>query len=232
GCVCLDFNSWLSSYGNKAFYMNRTERFVNGKFLSSNYRKKPFEKSFAHVPFDPPYQLKWLDTNIQYLKLTNFNASDENKVISKQFYNSIKDSLTASNLIVDLRNNGGGYYSISSQFLNLLRRYADPGKIYALLNYKTVSNAEQFSIKLKDIGNVTLLGEQTMGRIAYGHNYGTKFTLPSKKFMITPTDLGGEPKDVVYEAVGIPVNIILDQSKDWIEQVKVIIQQKSKISNN
>lgn len=220
------FHTWIAGLVNKNFSFNRIVRFQNSNLDGTGLKKFPRKKTFDHLAQQPNFELKQLDKDIQYLKLTNFKVSDQNMAAAQAFNSSIKDSLTAPNLIVDLRDNGGGAYAVSTRFLNLLRLYVNPGKIFLLINYNTVSNAEQFTIKVKSLKGVTILGNTTMGRVTYGQNYGRRYALPSGKFSIVPTDMGGEAVDLKYEGIGIVPDVFLDPDKDWIEQVKVIIREK------
>ncbi|CAM9540395.1 unnamed protein product, partial [Discosporangium mesarthrocarpum] len=42
------------------------------------------------------------------------------------------------------------------------------------------SNAEQTTIRFRNIKSTVHLGERTYGAVAYGHNYGNTFTSPSR----------------------------------------------------
>ncbi|MFN9803346.1 MAG: hypothetical protein ACK54Y_05925 [Bacteroidota bacterium] len=87
------------------------------------------------------------------------------------------------------------------------------------MNRKTVSNNEQFVIRLKKYNNVTLFGEDTEGMITYGSNYGRQIPLKSKGLFVYPTDMRGLKKDLQYETIGIRPNVYLSKDSDWIEQV-------------
>ncbi|PHR69771.1 MAG: hypothetical protein COA67_09430 [Lutibacter sp.] len=122
--------------------------------------------------------------------------------------------------MVDLRNNGGGNKKLSDPFLKLLK-----GKnVFIITNSFTVSNAEQFTVKLKKIKNALHLGQVTMGAISYGMNYGYDYLTPSGSFRILPTDMDFH-KFIKYEGKGITPDIALSFDKDWIEQTLEIINK-------
>jgi C-terminal processing protease CtpA/Prc len=122
-------------------------------------------------------------------------------------------------ILLDLRNNNGGGFVISRPFLNLFKRYSKKNEIKVLINRNTVSNAEQFVIRLKKRKKVSLYGEDTEGMVTYGSNYGRQIPLKSKGLFVYPTDMKGLKKDLQYETIGISPNIYLSKDSDWIEQV-------------
>ena len=114
-----------------------------------------------------------------------------------------------------MRNNGGGGYKTSRQFITFLKNFQ--GKVYIIQNGSTVSNAEQFIITLKEKEHIKTLGETTKGTITYGSNYGKTLTLPSNRFLFYPTDMRGLKKELAFESIGIKPDITLNPFKDdWI----------------
>ncbi len=197
------------------------DRFVNGEFKSSNWQKHPSENDFYNAGFPKEkYAEKKLNENCTYIKLGSFSSSNQGIAEATDFYNRIKDSLKTKNLIVDLRNNSGGGNKTSSQFYKLLKKFH--GNIYVLVNFYTVSNAEQFAVKMKALKNVTLLGDNTRGMITYGRNYPEDMETPSKKFRIYFSDLKDNWKKYLrYEGTGIKPDVYLSPNEDWIEQALI-----------
>jgi len=145
---------------------------------------------------------------------------------SNEFYDSIKNLLTASNLILDLRNNDGGANKVSKKFLQLIRQYTKNGKVYILVNNGTLSQGEIFTLQVKQLQNVTILGQTTKGMLTYGNNYGKREKLTSNSFEVYITDMKGDKRLIPYENYGINPDIILLDTKDWIEQTIEIIRKK------
>jgi len=131
-------------------------------------------------------KFKMLENNIGYIKILNFG---KNSV--PEFYNAINDLLTkgANKLILDLRNNPGGFLEsaviISSWFLpkgdkvviedfggkspQRIHRSLGPGilsnlPLVVLVNRGSASASEILAGALRDNLNVKILGEKTFGK--------------------------------------------------------------------
>lgn len=192
--------------------------FRNGMFTNLDLRK---EKAYSQAEFWSlePFIYKRISPKAQYLYLGNFQSSDRNLNIAREFYEEIKDSLTASNLIVDLRGNAGGGEPCSKQFLKLIKRYASNGMVHVLVNRFVKSEAERFTLALKGSKNVKVYGETTAGMIAYGKEFGDMVSLPSGRFKVYNTDMKGSANYLQYEEIGVMPDVLLDNTSNWIEQV-------------
>lgn len=210
----LDYISLQNS--NRGFVLLRNLKLTNGNFRQLNlYRTgKPIFNNL--VVGKDNFEFKHLTNDVDYLRLSSFYSSNTNIAVATKFLLSVKDSIHAPNLIVDVRNNSGGGFRTSQQFINFLCRYK--GKVFILQNEKTASNAEKFIVRLKDNRNVTTLGETTVGTLTYGSNYGKTLSFPNHKFYFYPTD-SSDKIDFKYENVGIVPQVILDPfTEDWILQ--------------
>jgi hypothetical protein len=209
----------------KAFVYSENDKFKQGRFHHYSLRKLNYI-SYSEFWSNKPYLFKRLEPDLHYLYLGNFNSSTENLKTAGDFYNSIKDSLNAPYLIVDLRGNSGGWTKCSDQFFSLIKKYSKAGKVYVLINGYVLSDGERFTLQLKSLNNVKVFGETTAGQIAYGSNYGKAPTLPSGRFKIYPTDMK-DGSFLQYEERGVEPDVYLNNQSDWIEQLKQIIAQKS-----
>lgn len=198
-------------------------------FSEAIYSKRINENDFTNLPKSTQdFKLVTIESGIQYVYMKHFSADINKMRKSKEFYDSIKNLLTEPNLILDLRNNEGGANKVSKKFLDLLKQYTKKGKVFVLINNGTLSQGEIFTLQLLELKNVKTLGQTTKGMLTYGSNYGNRTKLPSGSFEAYLTDMKGKgaKKLLPYENYGIQPDIILTDTKDWIEQTIEIIRKK------
>jgi len=202
---------------------------VNSYFYTSEniYTKVIRETDYINLPrsiYD--FHFNSISPDIQYLHIKHFSADNIAMQKSQSFFDSIKNSLTAPNLIIDLRNNEGGASKVSKKFFNLIKQYVKAGRVYVLVNNGTVSRGEIFTLQLKKLNNVKVLGQTTQGMLTYGSNSGKREKLSSQAFEISITDMNGNKRLIPYENYGITPDITLTDDKDWIDQTIEIIRKK------
>ncbi|MCU0438791.1 MAG: S41 family peptidase [Raineya sp.] len=233
-------NQYKAIYGHpvhKNFILQPNEKYVNQTLVNSYFYSSYSQKTYSKLLNDqdyvnlskesPKYILKNVSHNTQYLLIKSFQGNHTNQQSLNQFYQSIKDSLTAPHLILDLRNNEGGSRKMSEPYLKLMKEYSKKGHIYILTNNGTLSQAEIFILRLKKIKNLTLVGQTTKGMLTYGSNYDARRKLPSGYYEIYITDMGGRDEYLKYEDIGIQPNILLTSNTDWIIQTLQIIAKKT-----
>jgi hypothetical protein len=212
---------------DKTFVLMRNERYVNQHLVKTMWTKQNSGPDFSNLPAQTPlFLFKNVSENTGYLRLGSFSANNSNMQAAKKFFLELKDKLSQPSLILDLRNNNGGANKTSNPFLKILKKYASSKKVYILINSRTISNAEQFTLKLSKTKNTIILGERSSGTIAYGSNYGKTLTLPSGRFRFYPTDMNFR-KYLPYEDQGIEPQIKLEYNSDWISQTKTIIAKST-----
>ncbi len=193
----------LKSPNELAVQLTSDLRSVNGDLhMSVNYNAptKTSKKSKRSVKIDQKgewtnygfQEIKVLDGNVGYLKINHFtnwnNFENAKKTITSSF-NTLRNS---DALIIDVRNNGGGFEEIVAYLISYLYdgepihlsdyyyRYEDTrsgvwttkdiqGKklpnipVYVLVNSRTGSAAESLAYMLKHLKRATVIGETTMG---------------------------------------------------------------------
>jgi hypothetical protein len=231
-------NYFKAIYGHpksKNFMLYAIEKYSHHGLVNSNFYSIPQTiytkviRSTDHInlPADIyDYHFKSMEPDIQYLHIKHFSAYKAAIQKADLFYDSIKHALTAPNLIVDLRNNEGGANKVSKNFLELIRDYAKKGNVYVLVNNGTLSQGEIFTLQLKQLPHVKVLGQTTKGMLVYGSNYGKREKLPSRAFEVYITDMNGDERLVPYENYGINPDIVLTDNRDWLEQTIEIIRKK------
>jgi hypothetical protein len=232
-------NLYKAIYGHpifKTFMLYPIEKYQNetlvNSFFYNSYSQTVYSKRLQQLDYvnlprsSSKFGFRNINNDVQYLLIKTFQRSSNSSQQSYKFYDSIKNELKASYLILDLRNNDGGAKQEMKKYYKLLKSYTKHRNIYILLNNGTLSQAEIFILKLKRLKNVTLIGQTTMGMLSYGSNYGKRIKLPSGRFEIYPTDMKGGKERLRYEDYGINPDILLSNDLDWIEQTLKIIQRK------
>jgi len=199
-----------------------TERIENGFFYFMGFQKDIAQKNYAtKTPSEDIYKREELSNGITYLKIGSFNSWNPTLTNAEKFYKSLEGSLNKRNLIIDLRNNGGGGDRNSNILYKLVRDYAKKNKVYVLINHRTVSNAEQFASKLSMLENCQLFGKRTNGTLAYEIK-DSNYTLPCNNFIAVLTSKK-HSKYLEFESKGIKPKFELDVETNWIEQLKTYI---------
>ncbi|WP_299989721.1 S41 family peptidase [uncultured Pontibacter sp.] len=212
----------------------RNQTLLNSQFYAygayNQYSKQQYQKDYVNIPIKASkFELKRVAADVQYLMIRSFQINEATRQQSQAFYESIKDSLTAANVILDLRNNEGGAPKEMLKYFKLLKSYSKKGNIYVLLNNETLSQAEIFTLKLMRLKNTTTAGQTTKGMLSYGSNYGKRVILPSGRYTLYITDTQNKRQFLAYEDYGIEPAIELEHESDWIGQIIERIREKNPI---
>lgn len=203
-----------------------TERIDDGLFHFIGFKKDDLEMNYAsEVLSEETYYRTELSDDITYLQIGSFNSWNPTLSEAERFYESLKGSLTKNNVILDLRNNGGGGDRNSDVLLKIIRKYARDNRVFVLVNHRTASNAEQFTYKLSKLKNSTILGQRTNGSLAYEVTEGS-VDLPCDNFIAVLTSKK-HPDYLEFESRGIDPDVHLNLEIDWITQLKNHIEKNS-----
>src|SRR5690606_23071504 len=124
---------------------------------------------------------------------------------AESFYETNLDKLTKENLIIDLRNNGGGSIKQAEPLLKSLKRNKTIQRIYVLINFKTASSAELVALALREDKRTILVGENSRGMLAYGYgnrSFSSKTNCSEFKVVLSTEESNREYGK--YEYIGIP----------------------------
>lgn len=210
-------NKRMISYG---------ERIENGVFLTMQFQKDNSiaNNSIALYP-ESTYLRKEISPEITYLKIGSFNSWNPTLSEADKFYESLEGTLTNKNIILDLRDNGGGGDRNSNGLYKVLKKYLKRNNVYVLVNHRTGSNAEQFAFKLKDFENCTILGDRTSGTAAY-EIVNSNYNLPCEDYVVVLTSKK-HSKYMKLESTGLEPDIKLAFDKDWLMQVQNYIESNN-----
>ena len=201
-----------------------SERIENGFFYFMGFQKDSTQIDYASKMLsDSTYYREELSDETTYLKIGSFSSWYPTLSDAENFYKTLEGNLNKSNLIVDLRNNGGGGDRNSDILYNVLKDYAKKNKIYVLINHRTFSNAEQFTHKLSKLDNCQIFGSRTNGTLAYEIKNST-YTLPCSDFVAVLTSK--KHSDYLeFESQGIEPEVTLNLNSDWITQLNNYIKK-------
>ena len=202
------------------------ERIEQGFFLTMGFQKDISKTNYSQAPYpDSTYVRKEISLDITYLKVGSFNSWYPTLADAEKFYKSLEGTLTKKNVIIDLRDNGGGGNRNSDGLLEIIEDYITNNNVYILTNNRTASNAEQFTFKLKKYANLKTFGQRTSGTVAYELKDGN-FVLPCGNYIAVLTSKK-HSEFLEIESVGIEPDVELDINSDWLDQVITIIKEKN-----
>lgn len=202
------------------------ERINQGIFLRAGFKKDTVATYFIRSPYpEDVFVFKEISPKIDYLKVGSFSSQYPLLKEAEDFYTSLKGNLVKPHLILDLRDNGGGGDRNSDILLKQLKKYLKSNNVYIITNARTGSNAEQFTVKLKQYKNVICYGDKTRGALSYEIKPDDYYTLPSSSFLvILPSK--AHKKYLEYETNGVAPDVFLEYKKSWISIVVNNIENK------
>ena len=201
-----------------------TERVENGFFYYMGFQKDISQTNYSlKMPSESTFYREELSNEITYLKIGSFSSWNPTLSDAEKFYKNLEGNLNKSNLIIDLRNNGGGGDRNSDILYKLLKEYSKKNKIYVLINHRTASNAEQFAHKLSRLDNCQIFGSRTNGSLAYEVK-NSNYTLPCGKFIAVLTSKK-HSEYLEFESQGIEPDVTFNLNSDWINQLNNYIKK-------
>ncbi len=200
-----------------------SERIKEGIFLTMGFQKDTTSINYSKsIHADAKYIRQEISPEISYIKIGSFSGMYPTLSDAENFYKSLDGTLDKKNLIIDLRDNGGGGDRNSKNLYKLIKNYLKKNKVYIISNHRTASNAEQFIAKLNTNANCTILGHRTNGTVTY-ETGNANYNLPCDRFLAVLTHK--KHKDYIkYESKGINPDVILDMKSNWLDQVVEYIQ--------
>lgn len=205
-------------YPNGLLLYQKNIEISEGRIHSTFWNKE--NKYFFNQNHQDNFSYKSIDTSYDYIGIKTFSRT--NKLIKEadDFYKNNLDKLSKENLIIDLRNNGGGSVNQAKPLIKSLKRNKAIQRIYVLINFKTASSAELTALALKEDKRTILVGENSRGMLEYGYgNRAFSTETNCSKFKVVLTTKHINKKLSKYEYVGIEPDVKLNNTSDWINQV-------------
>lgn len=203
--------------------------YKNGRLYPEQWIKEDNKSMYSFNPYtmdDETFEYKKLNEKTHYVRLGSFSGMTTNHNKAKQLLSTLESEILSGNVIIDLRNNGGGGPRTSDLFKKFFKKNKASLNLYVIQNNYCGSDCEQFLMKLKEQQKVTSYGENTRGALAYGYgNYSSPSLItPCNKFSLGLTTAKYE-KYLPYEVVGISPDVYLKNNENWIEQVLKVIEK-------
>ena len=177
-------------------------------------------KYFFNLNHTDNFTYKSINPSFDYIAIKTLKRTNELMDEGKDFYNKNLDKLTKQNVIIDLRNNGGGSMNQINPLIKALKKNKKIEKIIVLINFKTASSAELATMELKEDKRTILAGENSTGMIEYGYGnraFSTKTDCSEFKVILSTENSKGKYSN--YEYIGIQPDVYLNNKTDWIEQI-------------
>lgn len=161
-----------------------------------------------------------INTSFDYIGIKTLKRTRSLMKEAERFYEETLPKLTRQNLIVDLRNNGGGATKQADELLKHLKRNNTIQKVYVLINFKTGSSAELTTLALKKDPRTIIVGENSRGMLEYGYGnkaFSSTTDCAGIKTVLSTKHINSDLSK--YESKGISPDYGLNNESDWLEQV-------------
>lgn len=208
----------LEYYKNGGLFYQKDIKISDGRIHSTYWNKD--NKYYFNKNHEGNFTFKSINQSYDYIGIKTFKRTNDLMKEAKTFYDDHLKKLKKENLIIDLRNNGGGSTKQAKPLLKALRKNDHIKNIYVLINFKTASASELTVLDLKKDERTTVVGENTRGMLAYGYgnqSYSSKTECAGYKVVLS-TKSSGKRYDK-FENVGIKPDLPLNNKSEWIDQV-------------
>src|SRR5690606_18617719 len=144
-------------YQNGSLFYQKNIKISDGRIYSTFWSKE--NKYFFNKNHEDNFTYKSINPSVDYIGIQTLSRTNKLIKEAESFYETNLDKLTKENLIIDLRNNGGGSIKQAEPLLKSLKRNKTIQRIYVLINFKTASSAELVALALREDKRTILVGE-------------------------------------------------------------------------
>lgn len=224
-----------------SYYMTKTEFDAYLKMISEHL---PGEDNFiSPLSFTNMVSSKTLYGHTGYIKITNFSANIENTIALH--WTRLKNR-GAQRLIIDLRDNPGGFVESAEQVLGFfggaknayyLNTRHDtklvstipnaklfPDETYLLLNRQSASASEIVAVSLKDQKAATIIGEQSFGKGTVQSFFQLGIDGANGVLRLTTGEFKG-PKGTAVNKVGVTPDIMAAPGKEVAQAHRIALEK-------
>lgn len=205
-------------YKNGFLYYQNGINITNGRIHSTFWNKN--DKYFFNKNHKQNFKFEKLNSTINYISIKSLKRSKELIKEADEFYLNIKTKLDNKNLIIDLRNNGGGSTEQIKPLIKIITKNKSIDKIYVLVNFKTGSAAELGAYLLNKDSRTILTGENSRGQLTYGWGNGSiSGNLNCQEIQYDLSRNVTNKKLLQFENIGLSPEIKLTNQSNWIDQI-------------
>lgn len=205
-------------YQNGSLFYQNNVKIANGRIHSTFWNKQ--NKYFFNKNFQENFTYQPINSSFDYVGIKTLKRTTHLMKEAAAFYSNNLKKMTKENLIIDLRNNGGGSTKQAETLLNYLKHNEKIKNIYVLINFKTSSAGELTALKLKADKRTIIAGENSRGMLEYGYgNKAYSSETDCSAFKIVLSTKQNNRKLSKYEYVGIIPDYYLNNKSDWVDQI-------------
>lgn len=205
-------------YPNGMLFYQKDIEITDGRIHSTFWNKS--NKYFFNKNQEENFSYKSINPSFDYIGIKTLTRTNSLIKEANTFYEKTLGQLNKDNLIIDLRNNGGGAELQAKALLNWLGKNKTLKRVYVLMNFKTASAAELVALELKNDKRTILVGENSRGMLEYGYGNRAFSTITDcSGYKVVLSTKHTNSKLGMYETVGIEPDFKLNNKSDWIDQV-------------
>lgn len=230
---CKLFRSWSDT--TATYQVIRNQDTVS---LTLNLKKA----AAFHQEQSPTVEWAVLQDSIGYIRILSMMDP-----VVDEFNSAYQQVKNFSNLIVDVRDNGGGNsgngkkiceylvlesqsHCVSPDWKIIPRQDAYQGKLFLLTSPFTGSAAESFTLDLKESNNVIIIGEETGGDTGnrprtFHTTNGIYFRLPTKEPSFSPSGFPMEGKGIM------PHYKVCQKVNDFMKNIDTVLESALQMIN-
>ncbi|MCD6105727.1 MAG: hypothetical protein J7J43_08195 [Thermosipho sp. (in: Bacteria)] len=212
-------------YKNGFLYYQSGVNIMNGRIHSTFWNKD--DKYFFNKNHKVNFNFENLNFITTYISIKTLKRTNQLIREADKFYREIETKLNTKNLIIDLRNNGGGSTEQIKPLIKIITKNKSIDKIYVLVNFKTGSAAELGAYLLNKDSRTIIVGENTRGQLTYGWGNGSiSGHLNCKEIQYSLSRNLTNKKLLQFENIGLSPEIKLTNQSNWIDQIMELENKK------